>query len=176
MASPNSAMAPTRARNWRRCVSARSKMTGASVMRLLITRRAAWVKGLARGRRAAGAHHARAHRPRRRAVGQVRRRGARARRPPPEPRGRLHLVDRPRRGGAVMSTATTTRPPLIRGSRISLTEMSKDSGALNNDASTCRCLPKCRTWSRCHCNRSAIASWRIIAPLGLPVDPDVKMT
>ena len=52
-------------------------------------------------------------------------------------------------------------------------EMSKDSGALNSDASS---WPKPRISSTCHSRRSLIASCRIIAPLGRPVEPDVKIT
>ena len=70
-------------------------------------------------------------------------------------------------------SATTTQPPDTNGSRISLIEMSKDNGALNNDASP---GPKPRISSTCQVSRSQIASCRIIAPFGVPVEPDVKMT
>lgn len=68
---------------------------------------------------------------------------------------------------------TTRRAPVTRGRKISLMEMSKDSGALNRDASS---WPKPRISRDCHNRRSLMASWRIIAPLGRPVEPEVKMT
>lgn len=52
-------------------------------------------------------------------------------------------------------------------------EMSKESGALNSDASS---WPNRRISPTCHSRRSLIASWRIMAPLGRPVEPEVKMT
>lgn len=52
-------------------------------------------------------------------------------------------------------------------------EMSKESGALNSEASS---WPKPRISSTCHSRRSLIASCRIMAPLGRPVEPDVKIT
>ncbi|CAM5659077.1 hypothetical protein SVIOM342S_01659 [Streptomyces violaceorubidus] len=52
-------------------------------------------------------------------------------------------------------------------------EMSKDSGALNREASS---GPKPRISWICHSRRSLIASCRIMAPLGRPVEPEVKMT
>ncbi|CAM5532534.1 hypothetical protein SANTM175S_07569 [Streptomyces antimycoticus] len=67
----------------------------------------------------------------------------------------------------------TSLPPCTSGRKISLMEMSKDNGALNSDASS---WPKPRISLPCHSRRSLIASCRIIAPLGRPVEPDVKIT
>lgn len=64
-------------------------------------------------------------------------------------------------------------PPVVRGRKISLTEMSKESGALKSEASS---WPNRRISRDCQSRRSLIASCRIMAPLGRPVEPDVKMT
>ena len=68
---------------------------------------------------------------------------------------------------------TTSRPPETSGRKTSLMEMSKDSGALKSEASS---WPKPRISFTCHSRRSLIAEWRIIAPLGRPVEPEVKIT
>jgi hypothetical protein len=67
---------------------------------------------------------------------------------------------------------TTSFAPHTSGRKISLTEMSKPIGALNSAASP---GPNPSS-SRCHSRRFAMARCRIIAPFGVPVEPEVNIT